>query len=145
MEREIGETQRLMGELAHPLKFFRPNGKGRLGPHLLSRDALAFLLEQRFTMVTWNNVPGDWLEPKLAWVDNALAALAKLPWSLLVLHDEHIAQMMPTLADFYARAMEMGAEIVQDFPASCVPIRQGQIVGPIDDLVTPALADAANG
>lgn len=150
VEREIGETQRLLGALAHPRKFFRPNGKGFLGPHLLSRDALAFLIEQRFTLVTWNNVPRDWEEPKTAWVDKALATLGDSSWSLLVLHDEHVASMMRTLVDFYERVTQMGVEIVQDFPASCVPIRQGEITGPIDNLVAadglaaPATVEAPN-
>lgn len=150
VEREIGETQRLLGDLAHPRKFFRPNGKGSLGPHLLSRAALDYLIEQRFTLVTWNNVPRDWEEPKTAWVGKALATLSERPWSLLVLHDEHIAGMMPTLIEFYRRITAMGVEIVQDFPASCVPIRQGEIVAPLDDLVAsdrreaPAMAGAPN-
>lgn len=144
VEREIGETQRLLGALAHPRKFFRPNGKGSLGPHLLSREALDYLVEERFTLVTWNNVPRDWEEPKSAWVEKALATLNEQSWSLLVLHDEHIAAMMPMLAEFHKRIVQMGVEIVQDFPASCVPIRQGQIVGPVEELATAALADPAH-
>jgi hypothetical protein len=30
-----------------------------------------------------------------------------------------------------------GAEIVQDFPDTCVPIRNGELVGPLADLVAP--------
>lgn len=133
---EIGQTQQLLGALSHPSKLFRPNGKGRLGPHLLSAEALAYLVEHRFTVVTWNNVPHDWEEPHRAWVERALATLAELPWSLLVLHDEHIARMIDTLADFCDRALAMGVEIVQDFPAGCVPMREGRVVGNVDDLVT---------
>lgn len=144
VEREIDETQRLLGALAHPRKFFRPNGKGSLGTHLLSHDALAYLVEQRFTVVTWNNVPRDWVEPKTGWAENALSTLTRSDWSLLVLHDEHIAQMMQTLVDFHARICQMGVEIVQDFPASCVPIRQGEIAQPVDGLVAPAMLEAGN-
>jgi peptidoglycan/xylan/chitin deacetylase (PgdA/CDA1 family) len=148
--REIGETQQLLGGLAHPRKFFRPNGRGSLGPHLLSRAALDYLVEQRFTLVTWNNVPRDWEEPKTAWVGKALATVSETPWSLLVLHDEHVAGMMPTLVEFCRRLTDLGVEIVQDFPASCVPIRQGEIVAPVDDLLAsdrrdaPAMAGAQN-
>jgi peptidoglycan/xylan/chitin deacetylase (PgdA/CDA1 family) len=48
--REIGEAQRLIGELAHPLKLFRPNGGGMLGPHLLSPEALSYLVDARFLL-----------------------------------------------------------------------------------------------
>ncbi len=134
---EIGETQHLLGALSHPLKLFRPNGKGRLGAHLLSVAARSYLVEHRFTLVTWNNVPRDWEPPHRAWVEKALTTLAELPWSLLVLHDVHIAQMMDTLADFHDRAVAMGVEIVQEFPPDCVPIREGRVVGDVDALVTP--------
>jgi len=142
-EREIGETQDLLGDLSHPLKFFRPNGNGTLGPHVLSRDALSYLIENRYTLVTWNNVPRDWEEPRSAWVGKAIAALANSSWSLLVLHDQHVAGMIDTLIEFYERVTQMGVEIVQDFPPSCVPIRQGIIVGPINDLVAPNARGAA--
>jgi peptidoglycan-N-acetylglucosamine deacetylase len=55
---------------------------------LLSRDAVDYLVEHRFTVATWNNVPRDWLEPKTDWLDRATAALAASSWSVLVLHDE---------------------------------------------------------
>lgn len=141
--REIGQTQQLLDALSHPKKFFRPNGKGHLGPHLLSSEALAYFVDNRMTLVTWNNVPRDWEEPHEAWVDKALATLAELPWSLLVLHDQHIAKMMDTLAEFYDRALAMGTEIVQDFPDDCVPLREGRLVGRIDELVTPSPASSA--
>ena len=70
---EIGETQSLLGPLAHPQKLFRPNGKGSLGPHLLSRQAVDYLVRHRFTVATWNNVPRDWQEPKTDWLDRAVA------------------------------------------------------------------------
>ena len=125
VEREIGETQRLLASLAHPQKLFRPNGKGSLGPHLLSRQAVAYLVEHRFTVTTWNNVPRDWVEPKTAWIDRATAALAESAWSLLVLHDEHIAGMMDTLIEFHRRLTDMDVEILQELPSCCLPIRDG--------------------
>jgi peptidoglycan/xylan/chitin deacetylase (PgdA/CDA1 family) len=136
VEREIGETQRLIGTLAHPQKFFRPNGKGSLGRHLLSREAADYLVEHAFTLATWNNVPGDWVEPKANWVDRAAAALARSPWSLLVLHDEHIAGMMDTLDEFHRGLVETGVEILQELPPSCLPIRNGRICAAIDGLMT---------
>ena len=132
---EIGHMQELLDSLSHPSKLFRPNGNGRLGPHLLSPAALSYLCEHRFTLVTWNNVPRDWEVPHTAWVGRALASLANTSWSLLVLHDEHVVEMMDTLIDFHKRALAMGVEIVQDFPASCVPIREGKITGSVNGLV----------
>lgn len=137
VEREIGETERLLGTLAHPQKFFRPNGKGHLGPHLLSQDALAYLVENNYTVVTWNNVPRDWIEPHTAWVERAIAALAETDWSLLVLHDEHIGRMMETLVDFHDRIVQMGIEITQEFPRSCTPLVCGKATGDLQGLVTP--------
>ncbi len=137
VEHEIGETQRLIGALAHPQKFFRPNGSGALGPHLLSRQAADYLVEHRFTVATWNNVPRDWQEPKRDWLERAVAGLAASSWSVLVLHEEHIAGMMDTLIEFHRRVIEADIEIVQDLPASCMPIRNGTITAALDELVGP--------
>lgn len=143
VEHEIGETQRLIGTLAHPQKLFRPNGKGAIGPHLLSRQAVDYLVEHRFTVATWNNVPRDWQEPKRDWLDRALANLAASSWSVLVLHDEHIADMMDTLIEFHRRVVESDIEIVQNLPASCTPIINGTITAALDGLVMPATAPSA--
>lgn len=143
VEREIGETQRILGALAHPQKLFRPNGKGSLGPHLLSREAVTYLVEHRFTVTTWNNVPRDWMEPKAAWIDRATADLAGSPWSLLVLHDEHIACMLDTLIEFHRRVTGLEIEILQELPPSCLPIRSGKITAAIDGLVAPDAPAAA--
>ncbi len=122
---EIGDTQRQLGALAHPARLFRPNGGGELGPHVLSGAAIDYLKEHRFTLVTWNSVPSDWKEPHEAWFDRALADLDKDPWTVLVLHDEHIAQMTDLLARFCDELGRRAIEIVQDFPAACVPIDRG--------------------
>jgi peptidoglycan/xylan/chitin deacetylase (PgdA/CDA1 family) len=137
---EIGETQRLIGPLAHPQKLFRPNGKGELGPHLLSRQALDYVVEHRFTVATWNNVPRDWQEPRHDWLERAFASLTASSWSVIVLHDEHIAGMMDTLIEFHRRVVESDIDIVQELPASCMPIRNGEITAALDALVTPDAA-----
>ena len=145
IEREIGETQRLIGSLAHPQKLFRPNGKGSLGPHLLSRATADYLMMQAFTLVTWNNVPRDWVDPKTDWLARAVAALADSPWSLLVLHDQHIAGMMESLAEFHGYLVAKGVEIRQELPPCCLPIRNGKICEAIDGLMaleTPAASSA---
>ena len=39
VEREIGDMEKLLGPLAHEARLFRPNGRGKIGPHLLSVQA----------------------------------------------------------------------------------------------------------
>ena len=57
---EIGNAQRAIRDLSHPDKLFRPYGNsGLIGPHLLSRAAVAYLLANRFQTVLWNSVPGE--------------------------------------------------------------------------------------
>lgn len=126
MEREIGEMQALMGDLAHPDRFFRPNGEGSYGPHLLSAAAVRFLAAGGYTVVTWNNVPGDWIDPREQWVDRALETMAGQDWSLLVIHDFLVAPMIETLPRFIDAARAQDVEIVQDFPASCTPMVRGE-------------------
>jgi hypothetical protein len=63
-----------------------------------------------------------------------------------VLHDEFIGRMMDSLSTFYDRAMGMDVEIRQDFPLACLPIRQGEVVGDLTELVVgDTAADAPFG
>ena len=133
-EAEIGRTQELIGELAHPDRLFRPfGGGGRLGPHLLGEATLAYLLRHRFTCVLWNAVPGDWRDPD-GWVDRALARCRGPSPVTLVLHDlptgamRHLDRFLGALAD-------EGCRFRQDFPAACVPIRRGERLAPLDPYV----------
>lgn len=137
IEKEIGETQRLLGDLADPRKLFRPNGNGALGHHLLSAEALQYLTENQFTVVTWNNVPRDWDETRSGWPERAMSMIDSLDWSLLVLHDEYQAAMMPKLEGFFDRLRELEIEVVQEFPDSCIPLRCGTVTSEIETLVTP--------
>jgi peptidoglycan/xylan/chitin deacetylase (PgdA/CDA1 family) len=126
VEREIGEMQALMGDLVHADRFFRPNGEGNYGPHLLSGAAARFLAAGGYTVVTWNNVPGDWIEPRDQWPERALETMANQAWSLLVIHDFLVAPMIDTLPRFIDAARERCFEIVQDFPPSCTPMIRGE-------------------
>ena len=122
--REIGETQALIGVLAHPQKFFRPNGGGGvLGHHLLSHDAAEYLERHRFTCVVWNAVPRDW-ENVTGWVDVALEQCRALPWALVVLHDLPTGAMAH-LDTFIDRARDEGAQFRQEFPPDCLPMVAG--------------------
>lgn len=123
--REIGETERRIGPLAHPDRLFRPNGAGALGPHLLSPAAIAYLAANRYTVVTWNNVPGDYRSPHEAWFETALRILEGQDWSLIVLHDPFIAQMLDLLVRFCDTLSERGVSIVQPFPPSCIIMERG--------------------
>lgn len=133
--REIGETEHLMGRLAHPRKLFRPNGGGSLGRHILSPQALDYLAKNRYTVVTWNSVPRDWVEPYRDWLERAEADLDTLEWPVLVLHDQFIGGMLDTLARLHDGLLERGVEVVQDFNPACLPVETGEIRSIASDLI----------
>jgi peptidoglycan/xylan/chitin deacetylase (PgdA/CDA1 family) len=120
VENEIEAAERVLGPLALPQRLFRPNGGGRLGHHLLSPQARQWLAARKYTVVTWNNVPGDWIEPRRGWVERALETAKTQDWSLLVLHDPYLADMMDTLPAFLDEVQRRGGSFTQDFPPSCV-------------------------
>lgn len=132
--REIGEAQRLIGELATPAGLFRPYGRGGvLDRLLLSRAALAHLQQHRYTCVLWNSVPHDWDDPH-GWVETCLADIATRDWSLVVLHDLSTGAM-DHLPRFLEALEGMRAHIVQDFPPDCVPIHDGRVGQSLDHLI----------
>lgn len=131
---EIGGAQELLGDLGHPDRLFRPfGGGGQLGPHLLSRAALAYLVDHQYTLALWNSVPRDWEDPS-GWVGRALEDVVGRDWTVLVLHDLPTGAM-DRLAAFVDAAVAAGVEIVQELPSECVPIRRGVAQVPIDHLV----------
>jgi peptidoglycan/xylan/chitin deacetylase (PgdA/CDA1 family) len=139
---EIDRAQDLIGPLSHPARLFRPQGGGgALGPHLLSGAALNHLAHNRFTIVLWNAVPGDFRDPQ-GWVDRALALCRGPDPVTLVLHDLPNGAMRH-LDRFLGRLIDDGTEIVQDFPDSCAPLRRGEVTGPIDRYVTRPTGAAA--
>jgi len=136
-DREIGETQALIGDLAHPDRLFRPNGGGGvISQRLLSASAVSYLVGGGYTCVLWTSVPRDW-EADAAWVDRCLADIEAQEWTVVVAHDLPSGGMayLPTLLD---RIEAMGAEFVQDFPRACVPIRRGVIEGDLSPIVLQA-------
>jgi peptidoglycan/xylan/chitin deacetylase (PgdA/CDA1 family) len=125
--KEIGEMQELIGSISHPDRLFRPFGNGgALDDRLLSKDAIGYLVEGRYSCVLWNSVPRDW-EADAAWVDRCLEDVQMHAWTLVVMHDLPTGGMR-YLATLLARLKGLGAEIVQGFPSDCVPIVRGQIV-----------------
>jgi peptidoglycan/xylan/chitin deacetylase (PgdA/CDA1 family) len=133
-ELEIGQAQSLLEGL-NTDKLFRPNGDlGRLGPHMLSQDAVDYLQENGFTAVSWNCVPQDWVPPAGAWVQRAESIMAQQNWTLIVLHDHCLAGSMQHLEAFLDRLIAQGCEFMLDFPPECVLIDRGR--------PTPALESA---
>jgi len=132
---EILDAQKLLGELAHPDRLFRPfGGGGALGPHLLNAEALATLKKERMTCVLWNAIPRDFAEPD-HWVDRALEQCRAQAWTLLVLHDLPNGAMKH-LASFLERIRDGGGRFTQEFPPECVPIRRGAAVAPLAPYVS---------
>jgi peptidoglycan/xylan/chitin deacetylase (PgdA/CDA1 family) len=141
-DREIGETQELIGDLAHPDRLFRPyGGGGVISQRLLSSSAVSYLADGGYTCVLWTSVPRDW-EADAAWVDRCLADIEDQDWTVVVAHDLPGGGMayLPALLD---RIEAMGAELVQDFPHACVPIRRGVVEADISPIVQQARTPTA--
>jgi peptidoglycan/xylan/chitin deacetylase (PgdA/CDA1 family) len=126
---EISETDTLIGDLAAPERFFRPNGGGgALGAHLLNGTAARHLMAEQATMVLWNAVPGDFRDAD-GWPATAHAMLkaARDP-VMLVLHDLPNGAMR-RLDRFLGEVQDQGWHVRADPPPCCVPLRRG-IPGP---------------
>lgn len=133
---EIGRTQALLADLAHPKKFFRPNGGGGLlSDALLSEAALQLLEEEAFTLVLWNVVPRDWENPH-HWPQTAREMCAAQDWPLLVLHDLPTGAM-DQLDAYLGAEQDAGTTFLQAFPPDCTPVEQGRVVRPVDAYVAP--------
>lgn len=133
-EWEIGRTQDLIGDLAHPDRLFRPFGSGGvLDDALLSPAAVDYLCRGGFTCVLWNVVPRDWEDPE-GWVERAHEMCAAEAWPLVVLHDI-ATSAMDRLEGFLDDLEAAGYVIEQDYPPDCVPIRRGEIVADISAIV----------
>jgi peptidoglycan/xylan/chitin deacetylase (PgdA/CDA1 family) len=126
---EISETDALIGDLAAPERYFRPNGGGgALGAHLLNGAAARHLVAHQATMVLWNAVPGDFRDAD-GWPATAHAMLraAEAP-VMLVLHDLPNGAMRH-LDRFLGEVLDQGWRFSADPPPGCVPLRRG-VPGP---------------
>ncbi|HUC16814.1 MAG TPA: polysaccharide deacetylase family protein [Acetobacteraceae bacterium] len=138
-EMEIGRTQKVIGDLAHPDRLFRPfGGGGHLDSRLLNARVVTFLQNGRYSSVLWNAIPRDWEDPE-GWVERALRQCAAQPWTLMVLHDLPTGAMA-RLPHFLDRIAAAGGRIRQDFPPDCVPILRGQIRAQIESYVAPEIS-----
>ena len=134
-QREIACTQSLIGDLAHPQRWFRPfGGGGNLDDRLLKPSVVEHLCAGGYSCVLWNAIPRDWDDPE-GWIDRALAQCRAQPWSLMVLHDLP-SGAVHHLESFLNRATAAGARFRQEFPPDCVPIQAGKIVLPITPFVS---------
>ncbi len=77
-------------------------------------------------------MPRDWEDPD-AWIARALADVRANDWTVIVLHDLPTGAM-ERLPAFLDQLDAAGAQIVQDFPDDCVPIRGGDVVGDLSRL-----------
>jgi peptidoglycan/xylan/chitin deacetylase (PgdA/CDA1 family) len=135
VRREIDLTQRLLGDLAHPDRLFRPfGGGGNLDERLLNDAAVEHLVEGGYTCVTWNAVPGDWKDPE-GWLPRALEQCREIEHPLLVLHDLPTGAMAH-LETFLDTALQEGARFVRELPESCLPIVRGEVTDALDGLVS---------
>jgi peptidoglycan/xylan/chitin deacetylase (PgdA/CDA1 family) len=126
VEAEIAAMASELVELDGAEKLFRPYAAGGvLDGRVLSSAAVHHLLDQCYTCVLWNSVPHDWDDPN-GWVDRALADTDTLAWTVVVLHDLDTGAM-DHLGPFIDELRRREIDIVQEFPSSCVPIREGTI------------------
>ncbi len=141
---EIGRTEALIGDLAHPRRLFRPfGGGGKLDRSLFNREALNYLLENAYTCVLWNVIPEDWARPQ-DWVRRALDLSFAESHALVALHDLPTGAMRG-LDRFISEAKDRGAIFQQDFPASCVPIERGKVVNAIEPFVSKDASSRSGG
>lgn len=125
--REIGDTQQCIGDLSHPDKLFRPYGNsGVIGPHLLSRAAISYLLTNQFRTIVWNSLPGDWRDPD-GWVESCMAQVEAQDWSVVVLHDIERG-CLPRLPELLQRLSGIEVTYEQDFPKEVTLTRAGQSI-----------------
>jgi peptidoglycan/xylan/chitin deacetylase (PgdA/CDA1 family) len=133
-DREIGATQREIGELTHPDRWFRPfGGGGKIGPWLMSAGARDFLTESGYSVVIWNSIPRDW-DDHDGWPGRAMAHCAAQDHTLVVLHD-FVAPAMANLDRFIGTLADQGFTFSQEFPDDCILIRRGIATRPLDNYV----------
>lgn len=135
IEQEIAATAALLEPLVPGVRVFRPfGGGGALGPHLLSRAAVDYLVQHQYTLALWTSVPGDWIEPH-AWQTRALADCLSQPDAVVVLHDVPDA-CLAGLAGFLDAVHARGLTFTAELPAHCTPIVGGAVRAALDGLIT---------
>jgi peptidoglycan-N-acetylglucosamine deacetylase len=133
---EIDRNHDLLGEYVTD-RLFRPYlAGGMLGVTSFSQAAIDHLCRGRYTVVVFNSCPGDWYRPN-DWPEAAVADIDRQDHTVVVVHDIARYGGMAQLERFLDAAIERGASFVNDFPADCVPIRNGVITGELSGIVSP--------
>lgn len=131
---EIEHTQALLGDMGSE-RLFRPyGGGGNLDKRVMSRTAYDYLRANGYTMVLWNSIPEDWLNPE-GWPDTARGQIAGQEWTVTVIHDLPTGAM-ESLDRFLTTARDDGVEFRTDFPEHLVPLLAGQPKGEIDHILS---------
>ncbi len=131
---EIDRTQALLGDLGAE-RLFRPyGGGGHLDKRVMSRTGYDHLSAEGYTMVLWNSIPGDWMDPE-GWPDTACRHIAEQDWTVTVVHDLATGAM-ETLDRFLTTTREDGVEFRTDFPDDLVPLVAGAPVLGIDHILS---------
>ncbi|WP_417725097.1 polysaccharide deacetylase family protein [Salipiger sp.] len=141
--REIDDAQALLGELSHPDRLFRPNGKGRVGRHLLSRGAMDRVVAGRYTVALWGVMPRDGGDPP-GWPGRAMAYCEAREWSSVVVHDR-VRGGMGFLEPFIEMVLKRGGSFRQESPPDVIPIHRG-VLSPWAEMIVnddPAARAAA--
>ncbi|MFP3848011.1 polysaccharide deacetylase family protein [Pseudomonas sp. W5-01] len=136
--KEIEDMDDLLDGLLHEKRFFRPNGRGKLGTHLLNKEAIDYIVDSCATVVLWTSVPLDRkvdVDTADAWLSQAKNDILENDWTLMVLHDRPSGHEGPQPMDFLPSLLRWASdnkiEIVQAFPPSCIPICNGKIMTPL--------------
>jgi peptidoglycan-N-acetylglucosamine deacetylase len=131
---EIATAHDVLREFTGERFLFRPWGtEGQLDRRCLNRTAVDYLVSGRHTCVLWNSVPRDWADP-VGWVDRALADVRAREHTVVVIHDLP-SGAMDQLARFLDELDRSGVAVSAELPDDCVPIVDGRIVSPVDDLM----------
>ena len=125
--KEILSTDELLGDLRGPERLFRPFGRAKLGPHLLTQPAWDVLVAHRYTCVLWTYVPPERDQPE-SWMEPTVRSCEERLWSVIVMHDLPTGAMKQ-LHKFLQMLSDRGAEFSQEFPQQCTPLRRGIPVG----------------
>lgn len=132
VQTEIAEADAIVAEFAHPNKFFRPPAKAYFGPHMISKAGLDYCVAHGHTIVTWNDIPRDGVEPRNGWVERLMQSIRTRDWTVTILHDHHLGVAMENFADFMDRAKGEGFTFVQDLPDEVLPLYRGEIRHPVE-------------
>ncbi len=134
IEREIAGCDEILGDL-NEHRLFRPYmAGGQWTKRIFSPEAVDHLCRHGYTTVLFNCLPRDWAEPD-AWPEEAMRQMEALDWACLIVHDVSRYGSMDHLGRFLDAVAERDVRVVQEFPDDCVPIRNGQLVGALDEIL----------